>query len=473
MIKNNMKMLKLCTVLVTLLSCVELKAETLLSLDKAIHLSQQNDPWLQGSRLKQSAIENRSVAAGTFLDPKISIAMTNMAVDSWDFEQEAMTQLKVGIAQTFPRGESLAIKQNQLALASTRFPMLREDRKARIKNKVINLWLDVYLAQQTITLIDKDKALFEQIAEVAKASYANALGNTRQHDVIRAHLEMAKLEDRLMFEKQKQARFFALLGQWLHPYESNEAGGEVVYTSLPNYLSVSKDLPVISLNSAISIKQATYPPSVLAAKLAKHPLVLAIDIQQAVAKKGVSLAKQQYKPQWGLNASYGYRGDTPSNESRADLFSVGVSFDLPIFTQNRQDSFLDASIAESEAVKTEKRLLIKKMLSTLESEFKRYTHLLQRQLIYQQQLLTQTHEYAEASLTAYTNDDGDFSEVVNAKIAELNARISALSIDVDVLKTRARINYFFTHVDSKIQQQASHQDVSPEPFISTQFISKK
>ena len=51
-------------------------------------------------------------------------------------------------------------------------------------------------------------------------------------------------------------------------------------------------------------------------------------------------------------------------------------------------------------------------------------------------------EQAEASLNAYTNDNGDFSEVVRARIAELNARIEALNINVDIQKSISKINYF-------------------------------
>ncbi len=134
----------------------------------------------------------------------------------------------------------------------------------------------------------------------------------------------------------------------------------------------------------------------------------------------------------------------PSGQSRADFFSVGVSFDVPLFTKKRQDKEVAASVADTEAVKTEKLLLTKKMLSAVEKEIKQLNRLRERQAIYEQQLLIQTHEQAEASLTAYTNDDGDFAEVVRARIAVLNARIASLQINVEALKTVSRINYFFS-----------------------------
>jgi len=58
-------------------------------------------------------------------------------------------------------------------------------------------------------------------------------------------------------------------------------------------------------------------------------------------------------------------------------------------------------------------------------------------------LLPQIHNQAEASLTAYTNDDGDFSEVVRSRIAVLNAEIDELTINVDEQKIRLELNYLF------------------------------
>jgi hypothetical protein len=56
------------------------------------------------------------------------------------------------------------------------------------------------------------------------------------------------------------------------------------------------------------------------------------------------------------------------------------------------------------------------------------------------------NEQAEASLAAYTHDDGDFSEVVRARIAVLNARIDALDIEVERLKSISQLNYFLVAV---------------------------
>ena len=65
----------------------------------------------------------------------------------------------------------------------------------------------------------------------------------------------------------------------------------------------------------------------------------------------------------------------------------------------------------------------------------------QRKALYEESLLPQMNQQVEASLTAYTHDDGDFAEVIRAKIAELNAQIDSLAIAVDMAKTKVTLNY--------------------------------
>ncbi|WP_105255215.1 TolC family protein [Pseudoalteromonas sp. T1lg75] len=432
-------------------------AQQAITLEQAVMMAQQNDPWLHGNRLKQQAIENKSVASGALPDPQVSLGLMNLPVDTWEFEQEGMTQVKVGVTQMFPRGDSLQLKQSQLALESSQYPLLRANRKAQLQSKVSELWLDAYLAQRTIELIKGDRALFEQIAEVAMISYSNVIGKTRQQDVIRAELEIVQLEDRLTVEKQKLDTLLAQLNEWLHIYDKDEFA--ITFDDNPSTFAfeVSNQLPTLQLLNAELLKASDYSRQRLAGELAYHPALMAIDVKQQVSEKGVQLAEQSYKPQWGVNASYGYRGDMPSGDSRADFFSVGVTFDLPIFTENNQDKQVAASVAESESVKTEKLLLLKQMISAVEKELKQLKRLSDRKALYGELLLKQTQEQAEASLNAYTNDDGDFAEVVRARIAVLNARISALNIDVNLLKTVARINYFMARYQP--QQQTNSQSI--------------
>jgi len=403
--------------------------------------AQRVDPWLKGSEYQQRSLESLSTAANNLPDPKVSLGLGNIATDSLDFNQEAMTQFKVGISQVFPRGDSLNIKSHQLKTQSLQYPYQRQDRKAKVAVTVGSLWLELFLVKQSIMLIEKNRGLFEQLVSVTEARYSSTIGKSRQQDIVRAELELIRIEDKLISLKQKEQQLFGQLTQWLVKENNNDLSLALLNVDT---VSLGNDLPFIDLNTpdeVLNDKWLTHEQ--LATYFYNHPAVVALDKKLKATRIGTKLAEQKYQPQWGVNASYGYRGDDAMGSDRADLFSMGVTFDLPIFTKNKQDQQVKATISQTEAVKTEKQLLIRKLLGAFASTKGRLTQLLKRKTLYKIQLLPQFHQQAEVALNAYTNDTGDFSEVVRARIAELNAEIDQLKILVEQQKLHLEINYLF------------------------------
>lgn len=425
------------------------RAETALTLEETIELALVNDPWLVGNEFQQQSLDAQRVAAGALPDPMISLGVANLPIDTFDFNRHEMTQLKIGVTQQFPRGDSRSLRQERLAILSSQHPLQRLDRRARVAAAAGQLWLDAYRAQESIRLIEQDRELFEYLVDVAQSSYSSALGRTRQQDLVRAQLELTRLEDRLTALHEQREIALARLNEWLgndfsrqNQQADHEAKNKTTYT-------LAKVLPTVALTYPELYETKTrLSPQALFPYLLTHPAILNLDRKISASRVGIELAEQKYKPQWGVNASYGYRDDNPMGNDRADFFSVGVTFDLPIFTTNRQDKEKQAAIADSEAVKTEKWLALRNMLASFEAARARLLRLDQRRSLYRSRLLEEMHEQAEASLTAYTNDDGDFAEVVRARIAELNARIDALDIDIDRLKTVLQLNYFLTGAEA-------------------------
>ena len=448
------------------------------SFNSTVTTAQKNDPWLTGNKHQQQAVEAMSNAASSLPDPKMSVALANLPTDGFDFAQEGMTQLKVGITQMFPRGDSLTIKNQQLRIQSEAYPFQRSDREAKVAVTVGSLWLDAYYVQQSIILIEQNRSLFEQLADVAQASYSSTLGKTRQQDIVRAQLELTQLDDRLDILAQQQNAYTGMLSQWLSTaFLNNPTQENIVEIGQLHNMKLAKQLPQLDLLHAGLIHSDSARSNVdssgtnnrrwlsveaLTAQFVKHPAVIALDKKILATKTGINLAEQAYQPEWGINASYGYRDDDPFGNNRADLFSVGVTFDLPLFTDNRQDMTVKSAISATEAVKTEKILLLRQLLGAFSSAQGRLSRLNNRKKLYQTRLLPQIHDQAEASLTAYTNDDGDFSEVVRSRIAELNAELEQLKIAVEQQKITLELNYLFvgsltTNNMSKSPQQTIAQ----------------
>jgi outer membrane protein TolC len=411
--------------------------EQVLSLSNAIELAQRNDPWLIGNHHKQQSLESTAIAAGTLPDPRVLIGIVNIAADSLDFDQENMTQFKVGVSQVFPRGDTLALRTEKFQLLSGQNPYLRDDRKLQVSVAVAEIWFNIFHAKESLRLIENNRSLFEQLVEISEASYASAFGSTQQQDIVRAELELTRLDDRLTQLKRQQESGQKLLSKWV----SGQFTKQYHHTSTTEAID-SSSLPqqLLHLSELIHTKVSTERLTTL---FLQHPAVAAVDSLIAVSHTDIKLAKQQYKPQWGVNAAYGYRADGSMND-RSDLLSIGVSFDVPLFSEHKQDKQLQASISEAESTKTQKWLLLRKMLSDFNSFKASLLRLNERHTLYQQKLLPQMYAQAEAALSAYTNDEGDFAEVVRARIDVLNAEIDSLTIEVDRQKTISQLNYFLS-----------------------------
>lgn len=406
-----------------------------LSLAQALDYALDNEPWLTANKYQQAAVQAQSLAAGTLPDPVLSLGLMNLPTDGFAFDQEGMTQLKVGVSQMFSRGDSLELKQQALAQSAQQYPWLRADRLAQVKTIVIESWLNAYRAQQSIALIEQDKALFTQLIDITESSYASSVGKTRQQDIIRAQLELTRLEDKLVMLEQQFESAKKRMSQWL---------------------------PMSMLTQPVSAKRNDISPLVdfaalkfeqLMPLLIAHPAIVAIEQSVAAKQTEIAVAKQSYKPQFGVNMGYGYRDDTPMGDSRADLFSVGISIDLPLFTDNRQDQQVNAAIAMAESAKTEKLIALQKLKGMYFKEFSQLSRLQKRDDLYQTKLLPQMAEQAQATLNAYTRDDGDFSEVMRARISELNAKIDALNIQIDQQIIIARLNYYASSKDAAVMAE--------------------
>lgn len=407
------------------------RADTL-TLETAVRLAMEADPWLSSSRHLESALLEEAVAAGSLPDPQISLIAANLPVDSLDPGQENMTQMAVGISQQLPRGRSRALSRAQKESQAAMEPLRREDRRAALAARTATTYLDAYRAQASRRLIEQDHDLFEQLADAAEAQYTSAAGRARQQDLIRAQLELIRLDDRLTRLLQQQDVAQHQLSELVPA-----ARHQTLATVIPDLNSKAID--------RLLDRPAT--PSALYAQLERHPAVLAVDRHLDSLANGTDLARQKYRPGFGLRAQYGYRAEDPAGRSRDDLLTLGVTFDLPLFRANRQDRTVNAAIEREAAARSSRDLLIRELVSRLDTQRADLIRLDERQALYADRLLPQMSQQAEASLAAYNNADGDFAEAVRARIAELDTKIEALEIEVARQQTLARIGYLLTTAD--------------------------
>jgi len=395
----------------------QVHAAQVLSLSEAGRLAQQLDPSSKRLDSLAQAMKEGSVAEGQLPDPKFRFGLMNFPTDTFNRDQEPMTQIQLGVQQMIPRGNSLAIKTRRSLSKASTSEYRGQNRQRSILKQVRLKWLELFYWNRASGVIDKNRALFEQLVEVSQYHYA--AGRRNQQDVIRAQLELSKLDDRMLEIKTRQDKIRAELG--------------VLVGLAPASFELPQQLP--SLEVASGFEQ-------LADALDQHPTMLAAKSQVNTGKQGVELAREAYKPGWMLGVNYGIRdGQNPNGRDRPDFFSIGVTVDIPLFREKRQDRRLAASqhrLGASKQNRDQQYLDLKKML---ERDYAEWQRLEERHALYRDVLLMQAKQNSEASLFAYQNDRTDFATLMRARITELNTRLKSIRINVNRAKAQVRLYY--------------------------------
>ena len=252
-----------------------------LSLDDAVSMAIATDPWLSGSHYREDALTKESISVATLPDPKVSLMAANFPTDSFDINQEPMTQLSMGVSQMFPRGDSRALSSRQKQELAAQEPLLRQDRQDKVAATVTQLWLEAFRAQESIRLIEQDRTLFEHLVDATKASYSSALGRARQQDIIRAQLELTRLDDRLTMLQQQMESAQQRLSEWI---------GAKARQPLTQTLSDQLDVESGLTTTEVGKKRWLYE------QIQQHPLLLAFDQRIEAMQTGVELARKSTSP---------------------------------------------------------------------------------------------------------------------------------------------------------------------------------
>ncbi|WP_158770174.1 TolC family protein [Paraglaciecola sp. L1A13] len=453
----------------TLLTCgvLVISAQTWAgNLQQAVLQAQQNDPWLVGSTQKEHALKAQGAAADTLPNPEFSLGLLSVPSDGFALNQEPMTQLKVGVKQTLTRGDSRTISRQRYNELAAQQPLLRQDRLAIVKRNVTSLWMDLYSAKQSIALSMQQRTVLSQLIDIAQTNYAAVYtsGQKRgtQSDVLEVQLSIAKLDDRISALRTLQRTAQANLCRWLavEP-NNNDDFRSVEEQAVIQTCEIDKAdgsvLPVLAPLPEL-LKAEKLNHQAIAQILIAHPRVKAFHQAIVASSSDVRLAKAQYGPKWGVNASYAYRQDDDFNRSRADFWSVGVSVDFPIFSTKKQDNLLAVSHHQKESLRTDYRLLLREMLAELDSLHGQYAQITQRIQHYDEVILSNIAEQKEVSIANFSHDYSSLSQATEVAVIELDAQLEQLKLINQQYKIKAQIAYFLPTQTSTNQALSSRQN---------------
>jgi len=387
-----------------------------LNLQQAEQLAVQSDPSIEGYKATSRSFDDASIADNTLPDPKLRLGAVNVPVDTFDFEQEQMTQIKVGIVQNFPRGDVLSIKQKKSQFLSQSALAMASDSRLQILRDVREAYLNLYYEVSAYQIIRETRKLFSELVKITESNYA--AGRVNQQDVVLAGLELSRLDDRSTKIQAREEGYRARLAQWI---------GDVAWNNISMQFPRLPVLPEqVDLNTVIP----------------QHPLIRAQSAKVNASKQMTEMARQEYKPGWSLLVDYGFRsGNNPDGTERPDFATAMVSLDIPLFTSNRQDKTVSSNEQKIVAARYLKDDKLRKLKQLYEKDRYLWQRLGEREQLYKNSLLTAAKNNSIASLKAYQSGISEFNTLMRAEITELDVRLEDMRVRVDRAVAQARLLY--------------------------------
>lgn len=268
-------------------------------------------PSLAAVAAEIEAAQQRVLPAGALPNPMLMGGVQNQTVDlSYDF----MTMYMVGASQTLVRKARRDALRTSAELDVERLRRRYEARKAEVERDARIAYLDAAAAQNQIAGTEEIARLLKSVADAARIQYET--GAAPQADLIRATLEQSTIEHQLLvLRRQRQS-------------------------------ALSRLLPLLQLAPEVSV-----PPFALDREMERSshgreagvmlpdatPAIAELQADVAVAEQELRLAKLAGKPDFNVEASYGFRPrDT-------DMINVVARIELPV----RRSTIIEPRIREA------------------------------------------------------------------------------------------------------------------------------
>lgn len=269
----------------------------------------RHSPRIAAARSLADAARARIPGARRPPDPQLQFGLMNYRLPALaPMDPIGMRQLQ--LMQMLPIAGKLSLSGRvadaQAVAAGARAQDVRWEQRAR----VAMAFFDLYQADRAVGVARETRQLLADIATTAQTMYA--VGDGRQADVLRARVEIARMNEEIVrMETMRSAMTSRLRGLLDEPPDTTPM--------VPAPPQPPPDIPSLA--------------SLVAEAEANRPMVRAGEADLRAATSAERLARREIWPDLQLGVQYGQRGG-PMGTERMGSLMIGAS--LPVFARDRQ-----------------------------------------------------------------------------------------------------------------------------------------
>ncbi len=406
----SLSLLRLSVAALLILAAPAAWAAEPIDLDEAVEIALgANDPTVTRFSERAEALDERAISDSQLPDPQLRIGLANFPVDTFDFEQEAMTQVQVGVRQSFPRGKTRSKTREKRYAEAEGERAAGRLQELQIALDTRSIWLELYYWYGARETVATSREAVAELVEVIEASFAT--GAQSNQDLLRAELELSLLDDRALEVERQIEALTADLARLI--------GEGPASRNLP---SAFPTLPELALRQAMEDALAT------------HPSVTIENARIDVTSRDIDIARQEYKPGFSLDLGYGGRGG-----NRADFASAMIVFDVPLFTNDRQDRRVSAARKSRSAARMDRAAKLLELKKMLDRTHASWTRLGERVELFERVVVNRASANADAALDGYQNQVADFAELIRSRLAALDTELKLRRLRVDRAQAQSQL----------------------------------
>ncbi|BBD09953.1 TolC family protein [Desulfovibrio ferrophilus] len=412
---NSTALITLAVLLVLLAALpVRAKAEPLQALlDEGL----ANNQELASQRQLAEALRAEAPFYGSLQDPRLGIGLSNVPMDSFELDQEAMTQKQLFIAQKVPWFGTLDLAQQAALLKAVRQEARVQAKALELTRMISTAWYDLAFVQRGLETNKRLEALVSQALRIAETRYATGKG--LQQDILAAQVQLSELLDERISLERRRRTLSDRINTLLHresfrtiPLPSDIPQG----APLPSTEAMNRQ--ALQNNPGIALRQADVDSATIAVKL----------------------AEKDYYPDMDFRLAYGQREDNPmTGLDRPDFLSGSVTFSVPLWQATRQDSKLDGAQKKLDATKKALVALERSLphqVDALRAEIFGYS---ENHALLRTALTVQATQWADSSLAAYEVGKIQFDTMLSARVRLLRYELRADRYQYEQLKKLAEL----------------------------------
>ena len=392
-------------------------AETQLTLADAQRLAIERSRQLAGEDAAVAADRDMAVSAAQNPDPVLRVGIENLPVngaDQFSISQDFMTQRSIGVSQELTRTDKKRLRGEHYQREADKIIAEKAAMAIAIRRDTALAWLDRYYSEAGAALMSEQ--IRQAQAEIAAAQTAYRAGRTSQSDVLAARATLVGLQDQAseIARKVRTAKI-ALVRQVGEQGEIPLAGKPAIDRILINIATLEKHVT-------------------------KHPEILVLEKQEALATTDARLAEVNKQSDWSMDLSYAQRGSQYSN-----MASIGFSVPLQWDQVNRQDREVSAKLALAEQIRAQREEAIRAAIAEVRTMIAEWESARERQMRLEQELVPLSNERTEAALSAYRSGKSSLNDVLVARRNEVDARLQTLQMEAEAARLWAQLNFHFLH----------------------------